>query len=411
MTVPTRLPEKNRLTFRCGPNLSSIAFTDIATLVTNTDGEGKLGVLRQATVIVEDGRIAWVGDRKSAPTGTQERVSCAERTVVPGFVDSHAHLAFVGDRSSEFAARMAGLPYGASGIQATVAATNAASAEELRAALTLRVHEMHSHGVTTFESKSGYSLTTEGEAKLLALTGEFTPETTFLGAHVVPKGMQQDSYVELVVGAMLDRCAPHARWIDVFCDQGAFTTDQARQILTAGMHKGLGGRLHAAQLASSDAVEMAVELGVASVDHCNYLTRADVAALASSDTVATLLPAADFSTRAPYAPARDLIDAGATIAIATNCNPGSSFTTSMAFCVAIAVRDMKLTVEEALWAATAGGARALRREELGHISVGAPANMVLLESPSYLHLAYRPGMNLIDAVYKDGALMYERSHS
>jgi imidazolonepropionase len=389
--------------------LTSIAFTNIATLVTNTaDGEGNLGLWKNATLVSENGIVTWVGPSAAAPSGTEVHVDCSGRTLLPGFVNSHNHLAFAGDRSQEFAARMSGEPYSAGGIHSTVSATREASDDELRRGLAIRANEMIRHGITTYETKSGYGLTQADEYRLLRLSSEMTPETTLL-AHVVPTDIVADRYVSLFTEEIIDTCAEFARWIDVFCEEGAFTTEQAQHILTVGANRGLGLRAHVSQLAPSDAAAMAVQLGAASIDHCNHLTDADIDLVSDSDTVATLLPAADFSTRSKYAPARQLLDAGTTVALATNCNPGSSFTTSMAFCIAIAVRDMHMSVEEALLAATRGGALALRRSDVGHLGVGASADFILLETPSYLHLAYRPGMDLVDAVYQQGTLAYERS--
>ena len=257
-------------------------------------------------------------------------------------------------------------------------------------------------GVTTFESKSGYGLTVDDEARALRIAREFTDETTYLGAHVVPEGIDADAYVALVCGAMLDACVDSATWIDVFCDRGAFDVDQAREILSAGISRGLRPRIHANQLQHGGGVQLAVELDAASADHCTHLDDADIQALAASDTVATLLPGAEFSTRATYPPARALIDAGATVALATDCNPGSSFTTSMPLMIALAVREMRMSPDEALWSATAGGAKALRRSDIGVIAPGARADLVSLDAPSHVHLAYRPGVDLIDRVWISG---------
>jgi len=324
--------------------------------------------------------------------------------VLPGFVDSHAHLVFAGDRAAEFAARMAGTPYSAGGIATTVAATRAAPDELLAAGIARLVAEMACGGTTTVEIKSGYGLTVADEVRGLALARAFTKETTFLGAHVVPPEYagRTDDYVALVAGDMLDACAPYARWVDVFCDRGAFDADQARTVLEAGMAQGLAPRLHANQLAPGPGVRLGVELGAASVDHCTHLVDADVAALAGSATVATLLPGAEFSTRSPYPDARRLLDAGVTVALATDCNPGSSYTSSMAFCIALAVREMRMTPAEAVWSATAGGAAALRRDDIGVVRVGARADLVVLRAPSYVHLAYRPGVDLVASVFRAG---------
>jgi imidazolonepropionase len=304
---------------------------------------------------------------------------------------------FAGDRAAEFAARMAGEPYDGGGIASTVAATRAASEVELRGLLRRRVAELRAQGTTTVEVKSGYGLRSADELLALRLAREVTEETTYLGAHVVPPGVPREDYLRSVTGEMLDACAPHARWIDVFCEPGsahAFDGDESRAVLEAGRAKGLGLRVHANQLRAGPGVRLAVELGAASADHCTHLTDADVDALAAGDTVATLLPGAEFSTRAPYPDARRLLDAGVTVALATDCNPGTSYTSSMPFVIALAVREMKLTPDEAVWAATAGGARALRRQDIGRVVPGARADLAVLDAPSRLHLAYRPGVPL-----------------
>ena len=366
-------------------------------------GSGAFASVTDAALVIEAGRVAWTGNAANAPAA-DEAVDAAGRAVLPGFVDSHAHLVFGGERGAEFAARMAGLPYQAGGIRSTVAATRAATDDQLRANLRKLAAELLSQGTTTFECKSGYGLTVPDEARSVALAAEVTPEVTYLGAHVVPPEFDRDpgGYVDLVCGAMLDACAPHARWVDVFCERGAFGPDEAAAVLTAGMAAGLQPRLHANQLGPGPGVQLAVQHGAASADHCTYLDDADVAALASSATVATLLPGVEFSTRQPYPDARRLLGAGATVAIATDCNPGSCFTSSMPFCIALAVREMRMTTQEAVWAATAGGARALRRADVGHLGVGARADLIMLDAPSHAYLAYRPGVPLIAAVWRAG---------
>jgi imidazolonepropionase len=386
--------------------LTSLALDNIGSLVTNDPGigEGPLGLVRDAAVIFDDGVVAWAGPRSQMPSGTDTRVDAEGRAVIPGFVDSHSHLVFAGDRGAEFAARMSGQPYSAGGIRATVGATRDAAADTLRSNTARLVAEALRSGTTTIECKSGYGLTVDDEARCLEVAGEFTGEVTFLGAHVVPPeyASRPDDYVELVRTAMLDACAPAAKWIDVFCERGAFDGDQARAILTAGIARGLRPRIHANQLGPGPGVQIAVELDAASADHASYLSDADVAALAASRTVATLLPAAEFSTRAPYPNARRLLNAGVTVALAADCNPGSSFTSSMPFCIAIAVREMRMTPDEAMWAATMGGARALRRTDIGHLGVGARADAVLLDAPSHIHLSYRPGVQLVAGVWQAG---------
>ena len=373
----------------------------IGLLVTNDPAVGEgTAELRNAAVLIDDGRILWVGEADRAPAA-DERVDARGRCVIPGFVDSHSHLMFAGDRADEFEYRMAGRPYTAGGIRRTVGLTREASDASLRANAVTLLAEMRRQGTTTVEIKSGYGLTVDDEARALRLARELTSETTYLGAHVVPAEYTDDvsGYVDLVTGAMLDAAAPHARWIDVFCETGAFDVDQARAILLAGQAKGLGARMHAGQLGESGGVRLAVELGAAAVDHCTFLSDADVDALGAGSTVATLLPGVEFSTRQPYPDARRLLAAGATVALATDCNPGSSFTSSMAFCIAVAVRDLGMTPAQALWAATAGGAAALRRDDVGTVTVGARADLVLLEAPSYVHLAYRPGVPLVSRVF------------
>ena len=360
--------------------------------------------------MLEDGEVAWVGDAGAAPA-TDDRVDVAGAAVLPGFVDSHAHLVFAGERSAEFAARAAGESYAAGGIRTTVAATQAATDDDLRVNAARLVAELHAAGVTTFECKSGYGLTVADEVRSLRIAGELTDEVTYLGAHVVPSEFADDvdGYVDLVTGEMLDACAPLARWVDVFVEDGAFDADRARAILTAGAARGLVPRVHANQLGHGPGVQLAVEVGAASADHLTFLADADVDALAASapragadGTVATLLPGVDFSTRMPYPDARRLLDAGATVALATDCNPGTSFTTSIGFCIALAVREYGMTPAEAVAAATVGGARALRRSDVGHLDVGARGDLVVLDAPSHVHLAYRPGVPLVVATWRGG---------
>ncbi|MGW8333099.1 imidazolonepropionase [Streptomyces sp. NPDC055897] len=378
---------------------------NIASLVTNDPerGDGPLGLVEDAALVIEGDRIAWTGRTADAPDA-DDAVDARGRAVIPGFVDSHSHLVFAGDRTAEFNARMSGRPYKAGGIRTTVAATRAASDEELGANVARYLAEALRQGTTTQETKSGYGLTVEDEARALRVAAGHTDEVTYLGAHIVAPEYADDpaGYVGLVTGEMLDACAPYARWVDVFCEKGAFDGDQARAILTAGKARGLLPRVHANQLTYGPGVQLAVEVEAASADHCTHLTDADVDALANSATVATLLPGAEFSTRAPWPDARRLLDAGATVALSTDCNPGSSFTSSMPFCVALAVRDMKMTPDEAVWSATAGGAAALRRTDIGRLAPGARADLAFLDAPSHVHLAYRPGVPLVSEVWRAG---------
>ncbi|MER5625621.1 MULTISPECIES: imidazolonepropionase [unclassified Streptosporangium] len=358
--------------------------------------------IEDAALVVQDGEVVWAGPAGAAPCA-DERVDVDGRCVIPGFVDSHAHLVFAGDRTAEFAARMAGLPYTAGGIRTTVSATRAASDAELVTLTAALVSEMLAQGTTTVEIKSGYGLTVEDERRSLEIARGFTEETTYLGAHVVPPDASSaDEYVRTVTGEMLEACAPHARWVDVFCERGAFDADQSREILLAGMKAGLLPRIHANQLGAGPGARIAAEVGAASADHCTHLSDDDVSALSSAGVVATLLPGAEFSTRSPYPDARRLLDAGVTVALATDCNPGSSFTSSMPFCVALAVREMRMTPLEAIRAATYGGARALRRGDVGTLRVGTRGNLVILDAPTYVHLAYRPGVPLVTQVWKEG---------
>lgn len=392
--------------------MSSVAIANIGSLVTNDEtlGAGKIGERTDAGMVIEGGRVVWVGDSADLPAA-DSRIDVDGQAVIPGFVDSHAHLMFAGDRASEFSARMEGKAYSAGGIKTTVAATRAATDDDLAANLRRLVAEMHASGITTFETKSGYGLSVEDEVRSLRIAAALTDETTFLGAHVVPADYAErgasgvDDYVALVVGDMLAGAAAHSKWMDVFCDRGAFDVDQAREILTAGVATGLKPRIHANQLSNIGAIELAVELDCASADHCTHLNDHDIELLARSNTVATLLPGAEFSTRSPYPDARRLIDAGATVALATDCNPGSSYTTSMAFCIAVAVREMHMSPAEALWSATAGGAAALRRTDIGHLGLEAAADFVILNAPSHKHLAYRPGVNLIGQTWRNGKLI------
>ncbi|WP_338683588.1 imidazolonepropionase [Streptomyces acidiscabies] len=396
-----------------GPNQANsttgttTVITNIGTLVTNDPSLGDntpLGLIHDAAVVIDGDRVVWTGESSKAPA-TDNRVDAGGRAVLPGFVDSHSHLVFAGDRTAEFNARMSGRPYTAGGIRTTVAATRAATDEALEANLTSYLAEALRQGTTTMETKSGYGLTVEDESRALRIAARHTDEVTYLGAHIVSPDYADDpaAYVALVTGEMLNACAPHARWIDVFCEKGAFDGDQARAILKAGKEKGLHPRVHANQLTYGPGVQLAVELDAASADHCTHLTDEDVDALANSDTVATLLPGAEFSTRAEWPDARRLLAAGATVALSTDCNPGSSFTSSVPFCIALAVRDMGMTPDEAVWSATAGGAAALRRTDVGRVTPGAQADLILLDAPSHVHLAYRPGVPLVAEVWKQGA--------
>lgn len=406
----------------------TLLIDNIGELSTQDWGDGSpeaiaASVLRDAAVVLDGERVAWVGPSSSAPAA-DERYDAEGRAALPGWVDSHSHLVFAGDRTAEFEARMAGQPYAAGGIGVTTTATRAASDDELRSLLASRVAEAAAGGTTYLETKTGYGLDVANERRSAELAAEAVDEVTYLGAHLVPGGADPDDYTNLVCGEMLDAVRPFARWADVFCERGAFTEEQSRRVLLACREAGLGLRVHGNQLGPGAGVRLAVEVGAASVDHVNFLDDADVEALAgtwsewsgpaSADgagTVATVLPACDLSTRAPLAPARRLLDSGVQIAIASNCNPGTSYTSSVAFCVTTAVLQMGLSVQEAVRAATFGGALALRRHlgndadgqrAVGSIAVGHRADLQLLDAPSATHLAYRPGMPLTYAVWRAG---------
>jgi len=386
--------------------VSSLAIENIGLLLTNDPelGDGPLGMVENASIAFEDGLVAEIGPAGSAQA--DHHVDAGGRCVMPGFVDSHTHLVFAGDRAREFAARMAGEPYSAGGIRVTTDSTRAATREELTGLTEGRRREAIRAGITHTEIKSGYGLDVPSELCCLEVAAEFTDDVTFLGAHVVPSEFEgrADDYVDLVCGEMLAACAPHSRWIDVFCEVGAFDRDQSRRVLEAGREAGLGLRVHGNQLGPGPGVQLAVEMGAASVDHCTYLEDADLEALASGSTVATFLPATDFSTRQPYPDARRAIDAGVEVAVATNTNPGSSNTTAMGFCLALAVRDMGMTIDEAVRAATVGGATALGRSDIGRLTPGARADAVLLNAASHADFVYRPGVPLVDATFIAGQL-------
>jgi len=354
-------------------------------------------------LVIEDGRVVWLGSSTDAPAA-DVHLDAGGRCVLPGFVDSHTHLVFGGDRAEEFEARLAGIPYAAGGIGTTVAATRACSTADLLARAERLAYEALRSGTTTLEVKSGYGLTVEDERRCLEVARAITPHTTFLGAHVAPDG-DPGTYASLVAGEMLDACAPLATAIDAFCEEGAFDADQCRTVLSAGQAKGLDVHVHANQLRHGPAAQLAAELGAASADHCTYLDDDDVSALREAGVTAVLVPAAEFSTRSVYAPARRLLDAGVTVALATDCNPGTSYTTSMPFVIALACRELGMTPLEAVRAATLGGAAALRQDDVGHLRIGARGDLVLLDAPSPTWLAYRPGVDLVHTVLKDGVVV------
>ena len=380
--------------------------SNISSLTRSGSRQGEVWTEKDAAFVFEEGVITWVGPRSESPA-TDQQIDAQGMTCIPGFVDSHTHLVFAGTREQDFAGRMSGADYQPAGIHSTVSATRGATDDQLRENVQKLVSELQRSGITEFEIKSGYGLDVENELRSIEIAAEFTSQVTFLGAHVTPKDTSPEVYLKSVIEEMIPR-AEAAKWIDVFCDQGAFNLEQSREVLLAGMEHGLKPRLHGNQIANIGAVELACEVDAASIDHCTYLDESDIETLASSNTVATLLPGVEFSTNSPYPDASKLIEAGVKVALATDCNPGTSFTSSMPFCIALAVREMNFTVEQALWAATRGGAMALREESLGAIEVGKRADFVFLDAPNYIHLAYRPGVDLISKTFRAGELIYER---
>lgn len=393
--------------------MTATIVTNISQLVTNDPtlgDESILGIINDAALVVENGVVTWVGRAADAPEADSV-LNAQGNCVIPGFVDSHTHAVFAGDRSAEFAARMTGKPYDGGGIAVTMNATRSASYDELHACTAKLVAEIRRQGTTTVEIKSGYGLNVEHETRMLKIAADFTEETTFMGGHVVPPGADRDEYLQLLTGEMVEACAPHAKWVDVFCEPAsahAFDGDESRAILTAGINAGLLPRVHAGQLAAGPGIQLAVELQAASVDHCTFFADGDLDALVAAaptdtkpGTVATLLPGVEFSTRSPFPNARAMWDAGVAVAIATDVNPGSCYSSSMPLMVAMAVRDMHLTPEEALWAATAGGALALRRRDIGALTIGKKAHLAILDAPNHLHIAYRPGVPIVSTMMDD----------
>lgn len=392
--------------------MSSTLITNIGELST-LDPDGR--VLAGAAVVLDRGRIAWIGHPRHAPAADTV-YDAGGRAALPGWVDSHTHLLFAGDRAAEFEARMAGQDYAAGGISVTMQATRAATDYDLTRLLMGRVAEAAAGGTTYLETKTGYGLDVTEEARHARIASTIVDQVTYLGAHLVPPGADAEEYTDLVCGDMLSAVRPYVKWADVFCERGAFTEQQSRRVLSACRDAGLGLRVHGNQLGPGPGVQLAVEFAAASVDHVNHLEDVDVDALAGtwsgwdrgtrtgeSGTVATCLPACDLSTRQPLADGRRLLDAGVEIALASNCNPGTSYTSSMAFCVSTAVLQMHLSLAEALHAATMGGAIALGvQDRVGSLEVGKRADLQLLNAPSAAHLAYRPGMPLTGAVWRAG---------
>lgn len=384
----------------------SLLLENVSSLVTVDEqmGVGLLGVIHNGAVVIEDGLIVWVGGTDHAPAA-DDVVDLGGRSVLPGWVDSHSHLVFAGDRSAEFTARMAGVPYASGGIATTVAATRQATDDQLLTGVRRHLGEMTRGGTTCVETKSGYGLTVVDELRAMRVALEAGVDSiTLLGAHVVPPEYADspDEYVDLVCGPMMDAAAGIAQFVDVFCEKGAFDEAQSRRVLAAGERHGLGRKVHGNQLGPGPAVQLAVSVGATSVDHCTFLSSEDIEALANSQTVATLLPATDLCTRLGPAPGAALIDAGATVALASNCNPGSGYTSSMSLVVALAVLQCGLTIEQAVWAATRGGAAALGRSDVGMIAVGRRADLHVIDAPGPEYFAYRLGVPLTAAVWRMG---------
>lgn len=384
----------------------SLLLRDISALVTVDEemGDGALGIVADGAVLIEDDRIVWVGAASEAPDA-DDALDLGGRTVLPGWVDSHSHLVFAGDRSEEFRARMAGAEYSAGGIATTVAATRAASTDELVDGVRRHLAEMARGGTTCVETKSGYGLTQVDEVRSVQaarLAG--VDAITFLGTHAVPEEFAEapDEYLDLVCGSMMEAVSQYVQFVDVFCEEGAFDDAQARRVLAAGERHGLGLKVHGNQLGPGSGVQLAASTGAVSVDHCTHLDAADIDVLAASTTVATLLPITDLSTRQPPAPGRRLLDAGVSVALASNCNPGSGYSSSMNLAVALGVLQCGMTVEEAIRAGTTGGAKALARDDVGMIAVGRRADLHVINAPGPEYLAYRVGVPLTSAVWRQG---------
>ena len=399
--------------------MTPLLVRNIGSLVTNApDAPGELGIIENAAVSIRDGQIVWVGPEDEIPVALRRsaELDVDRRAVLPGFVDSHTHLVFGGDRADEFSARLGGASYedilsSGGGIHSTVSTTREVSADDLLAQSLGRVHRMLRCGTTTVEIKSGYGLTTTDEVRMLEVARSVGERSgigvmrTFLGAHVPDRGIAEEDHVELVIDEMLPAAAPHAVFCDVFVDRGAFSVESARRIFEAADGYGLVPRLHAEQLTHTGAAALAAEVGAASADHLDHATAEDAAALAEAGVVAVMLPAAGFSMGAGQAPARMLWDAGVIVALATDCNPGTSYVENMQFVIAVACLEMDLTPDEAVWSATRGGAKSLRRDDLGIIRPGAAADLAILDAASHRHIPYRPGTDLVWKVVKAGEVV------
>ncbi len=389
--------------------MTALHLTGIGHLTTN-DGDA----VTDAVVAIEEGRVAYAGPSADAPTAEgAEVVDCGGRAVIPGFVDAHTHLVFAGDRADEFRRKMDGESYrdiaaAGGGVLSTVYATRAAGEGELLDLAIERVRRMVAAGTTAVEIKSGYGLDTETEVRLLRVArqvGEeldITVRTTFLGAHGFPPELDRHAYVRLLVDEMIPAVAGLADYCDAFVEEGVFTVDEARAVLTAAKSAGMGLRVHAEQLGPGGGALLAAELGAVSADHLDYATPEDARALAEAGVAAVLVPGASYMLRGPQAPARMLWDAGCSVAVATDCNPGTSFFEAMGPVISLAVVQMGLTVDQAIWAATRGGALALELEDHGCLTEGSVGNLVVLDCPDPAHIPYRPATNLAWKTVIDG---------
>lgn len=390
--------------------MSDLFLTGIGHLTTNRGP-----AIEDAAVAVEDGVVVFAGPEGDAPSQTGQRIDCAGRAVMPGFVDAHTHLVFAGDRSDEFARRLAGESYkdiasSGGGILSTVAATRHATEDELFHLATSRVRRMIRSGTTTVEIKSGYGLDLGTESRMLRVAhriGEELPVTvkiTFLGAHSVPEEYKNDrhGYVEKLIEEMIPAVAGLADYCDVFVEEGVFTVDEARRIFSAAAEHGMEARVHAEQLGHTGGAALAVEIGAISADHLDNATEEDAAALAAAGVSAVLVPGASYTLRSRQAPGPTLVEAGCNVALATDCNPGTSFFESMGPIISLGVVQMGLTVDQAITAATLGGAVSLGIEDRGWVAPGARADLVLLDAATPAHIPYRPGANLVARTFKDG---------
>jgi imidazolonepropionase len=371
------------------------------------------GVVTDAALVARDGRVSWAGPQADLPsvefTDPVREVDARGAVVVPGFVDAHTHLVWAGTRREEFVARLAGESYDGGGIRTTVSATREATDAVLLALALARAASAMATGTTTMEIKTGYGLTPAEELRHLDVIAALSAslslqvEPTYLGAHVVPAGAEPEAYVAEVIDTIPAAAAHGARWVDVFCDEGVFTVDQARRILLAGAEQGLGLRLHAEEIAHTGAAGLAAELGCASADHLEHVTPQDAAAMAQAGVVGVLLPTVTLSLRTfAFGQYAVLREAGVELAIATDCNPGTSWCESMPYAIQLACLVYGMPVGDALRAATRGGAAALRRDDVGHLGVGARADFAILATDHEADLVAHLGGDAVTATYSAG---------